>query len=253
MATLRTLARELRPESLAALAAALACALAPSWSACVEPRCFDASDCESPQVCGADGVCVFECSSDPDCPEGFACEGHRCKPRPSYPVVCPEDMVPVAEAFCVDIYEASRPDATAQSAGSDESVARSIKGVMPWMVASNAVAEVACAAAGKRLCSAAEWELACRGPEGTVYGYGEHYEPETCNGIDAFGRSAFRLEPTGAFPNCTNGWGLFDMNGNLWEHIAGGSDMLVRGGAFNCGDSATLHRCDYVPGSWAPS
>ena len=256
MATLRTLmARVLRPTNLSGslAAATLVCALAPSLTACVEPHCFDASDCESPQVCGADGLCAFECSSAPDCPEGFVCEGHRCAPRPVHPVVCPDEMTAVAETFCVDLYEASRPDATEQAEGSDESSARSLKGVMPWRVASNAVAEAACAAAGKRLCSAAEWELACRGPEGTVYGYGDRYEPETCNGIDAFGRSAFHLEPTGAFPDCTNGWGVFDMNGNLWEHVANGSDMLVRGGAFNCGDSATLHRCDYVPGSWVPS
>jgi len=35
--------------------------------------------------------------------------------------------------------------------------------------------------------------------------------------------------------------------------VAGGSDMTVRGGAFNCNDSAALHKCAYVPGNWTPS
>src|SRR5690606_17359605 len=97
--------------------------------------------------------------------------------------------------------------------------ATSRAGVLPWQVADNARAESACAAAGKRLCTPAEWELACRGPDGTVYSYGDAYEPATCNGIDAFGRGAFHLAVTGAFPACTNAWGVVDINGNLWEHV----------------------------------
>jgi formylglycine-generating enzyme required for sulfatase activity len=115
------------------------------------------------------------------------------------------------------------------------------------------VARGACEAAGKRLCSAFEWELACRGPTPSVYGYGSTYEPETCNGIDTFGTSGLHLLPTGALPGCVNGWGAFDVNGNLWEHVAEGDGTTVRGGAYNCIDSRTLHRCDYVPRSWVPS
>ena len=76
------------------------------------------------------------------------------------------------------------------------------------------------------------------------------------NGIDAFGpwtEYKFKLMPTGSFPDCNNDYGAFDMSGNLWEHTAGGSDMTIRGGAYNCSDSKTLHRCDYVPGNWVPS
>ncbi|MBN2575084.1 MAG: SUMF1/EgtB/PvdO family nonheme iron enzyme [Deltaproteobacteria bacterium] len=155
--------------------------------------------------------------------------------------------------FCIDRYEASRPDATATSAGKDGSRAMSVLGVLPWMVADNATAEKACAASGKRLCLPEEWRIACQGPDGTVYAYGDAYDPAICNGIDTFGRSGFHLTPTGDFAECTNEWGVFDINGNLWEHTAGGSEMTVRGGAFNCNDSATLHRCDYVPGDWVPS
>ena len=55
--------------------------------------------------------------------------------------------------------------------------------------------------------------------------------------------AAFHPAATGTFPGCTNGYGLFDINGNAWERVADGAG---RGGAFNCGDSEALHRCDYV-------
>lgn len=43
--------------------------------------------------------------------------------------------------------------------------ASSVAGVMPWQVASNAVAAQACVASGKRLCQPEEWQLACAGPD----------------------------------------------------------------------------------------
>lgn len=231
----------------------------------VDEHCFGDSDCVHPKVCDSRGICVLECTGDGDCGDGYACEGYRCVPRITKPdavldvegdVVifeCPEDMVMVAGAYCVDRYEASRPDATEDDEGSDGSMALSLSGVIPWRVLDNPTAQAACEAAGKRLCSPAEWELACQGPDGTVYGYGDDYEPATCNGIDAFGGGVFHLDVTGAFPGCTNEWGVFDMNGNLWEHVLGGSDKTIRGGAYNCGDSKALHRCEYVPATWTPS
>ncbi len=183
-------------------------------------------------------------------------------------ISCPSDMVSVADSFCIDTYEASRPDASASSAGSDESAALSQAGVLPWQVADNATAEAACVAAGKRLCSEDEWYQACSGSAGTVYSYGDAYEAATCNGLDTHcsckdgsvyedcyfdcGGSIY-LEVTGSFPACTNEYGALDLNGNLWEHVAGGSDYTVRGGAYNCGDSPTYHQCSYIPTSWTPS
>ena len=183
------------------------------------------------------------------------------------PPICPSGMVVVAGQFCMDIWEASRPDATDQSFGVDTSMAASQPGVKPWPIGSNQEAETACDNAGKRLCTPDEWFTACIGPALTDYPYGNTYEPETCNGIDTYCTcpdgshyagcyddcgADFHLTLTGELPGCTNGYGVFDISGNLWEHTAGGDDTTVRGGAYNCAHSDDWHRCDYVPG-WTPS
>ncbi len=201
-----------------------------------------------PEVCNA---------ADDDC-DGEVDEGLVC---------CPEDMVSVSDLFCMDRYEASRTDATAASPGvDDQGPARSVAGVLPWRVGpDNDAAAAACARADKRLCTAAEWELACRGPGDHAYVYGDTYQPLTCNGIDAYCRAdppyagcgledySFRLEPTGTRAGCTNAHDTRDLNGNLWEHVAGGDATTVRGGAYNCSDSRALHRCDSIPRSWTPA
>ncbi|HJX62617.1 MAG TPA: SUMF1/EgtB/PvdO family nonheme iron enzyme [Polyangia bacterium] len=245
---------------------------------CVKGVCYDSRDCPAPQICSPSGACVVlqDASATPPVPPDVGADasldagdaeetegpvdaeagdgeetGGPIDAEADAAPVCPPSMVAVGN-FCIDIYEASRRDATANNAGSDGSQAHSVANVLPWQVGSNAEAALACKAAGKRLCSPAEWQTACEGPDKTVYAYGASYSANTCNGIDAFGGN-FHLAPTGSLPECTNAWGVFDMNGNVWEHVAGGTDMTVRGGAYNCGDSVTFHRCDYVPADWTPS
>lgn len=230
-------------------------------SGCVQQyRCYEDDECPEPKICDrGKGDCVYKCITNRDCESEEICVNHECepkpieKPEPQQSLSCPEEMVLIDERFCIDRFEASRPDATEISRGSDDARALSVKGVIPWQASTNAVAESACAASEKRLCSPAEWEYACRGPDKTNYAYGDIYDPVTCNGIETFGRDNFHLLRTGSIEECTNDWGVFDMNGNLWERVAGGDDTTVRGGAFNCIDSASLHRCDYVPGNWTPS
>lgn len=236
------------------LTMALGSAIVAIPGACVKPRCYEDADCSRPDICLIDGQCGSECRTAGDCGARFDCVSSRCVPTISaIALTCAEDMVAVGSAFCIDRYEASRPNATSTSAGTDNSVARSQVSVIPWQVSDNAAARTACQAAGKDLCTPQQWKSACEGSTRTTYGYGDDYEPETCNGIDLFGRSNFHLLPTGSLPECHSDWGVVDINGNLWEHVLDGSDASVRGGAYNCSDSRTLHRCDYVPGNWAPS
>lgn len=175
---------------------------------------------------------------------------------------CPIDMVLIdlgGYKFCMDIYEASRPDATSTSGGSNNSYATSRQGVIPWFSVDIGTARTACNAAGKRLCYDYEWTQACKGPDNTIYSYGNSYDPIACNGIDTFCQNPspgcywneqnvpFHVMPTGSFPNCTNEYGVYDINGNVWEWVEDSLGGHPRGGAYNCGDSATLHQCEYIP------
>ena len=252
----------------------------PSGSWCVSGECV--SGCETDEDCGPGEYCDTltrqcrdaECSVDGDCEPGFECRGHRCLPEGG--LDCPADMVAIDDHFCMDVYEASRPDATADSGGTDDSRATSRPGVRPWFPVSLEQARRACQAADKRLCRLEEWLPACQGPDRTVYVYGDEYDPSICNSIDTFCHCGpdsscadedpcpfphcrgtcgadFRVMPTGSFPDCINAWGVFDVTGNVWE-LADSDDGQehFRGGAYNCGDSEALHRCDH-DGTWGPS
>lgn len=133
-----------------------------------------------------------------------------------------------ATPFCIDVYEASRQDATADAVGSDSTVATNRAAVQPWKGATFAEAGDACTAVGKRLCTDGEWVAACQGAEGRLYPYAQLYAPTTCHGINAPPTSG--PVATGAFAECISQDGLFDMSGNLEEWTA---DRRVRGGAYN--------------------
>jgi len=157
--------------------------------------------------------------------------------------------------FYIDTYEASRPDATALAAGVSSARACSNPGVRPWSHVTFASAKAACVAAGKTLCTAAQWQAACEGPANTVFPYGNTFEPGRCNaepydGVPG-GADDDVVLATGALPMCLAATGAFDLSGNLREwtdeitgQTPGGSDIAVlRGGAFDT--PAVGAACDF--------
>ncbi len=226
--------------------------------------------CECPETNGG----VEKCDGvDNDC-DGQTDEGGVCG------FSCPSDMVKIGSGLCIDIYEASRKDATATSEGTDNSIATSRAGVLPWTVNPMTYDHytkfvAACQAAGKELCSADDWYAACTGPSSpTTYVYGDDFDPEVCNCVDTFcddhcedqgiprescntgancgyDYSCFKKVPAGQFLSCTNGYGTFDMSGNAWEIVRSKTDARgyeVRGGAFNCASARSRLTCSYNAG-----
>ncbi len=110
------------------------------------------------------------------------------------------------EAFCMDRYEYPN-----------------IKGEYPTHSVTWEEAQSMCEQVGKRLCTSAEWELACRGTEGRNYSYGKHRNRETCNtpieGPGPQGRNV-PYTKSGEKENCKTPEGVYDLNGSLSEWVA---------------------------------
>jgi len=155
--------------------------------------------------------------------------------------------------FYIYTHEASRPDASAGSAGQLTSRACSTKGVRPWANVSWVRAVAACKAAGKRLCSPAEWSLACggapvTGPSGRPYPYGAKYVGGACNGKD-YSSATDAVTACGAAAKCVSHDKVYDLSGNLreWTATAGakaGDPEQTRGGAYDT--IAQGLRCDFT-------
>jgi formylglycine-generating enzyme required for sulfatase activity len=133
---------------------------------------------------------------------------------------------PIVGAYEIDRYE--HPD---------------IVGELPTAYVGLAQAQEHCEAAGKRVCTAAEWRRACTGPTpGLRYGYGERYEHGRCNanapeptGITSRTDPTPFLTPAGANPSCVSPEGVADMLGNAEEWVLdgwAGMEGVVEGGAW---------------------
>jgi hypothetical protein len=163
-------------------------------------------------------------------PDGEDQVFNRGKLEPAVPIIpeatrgsahCPDDMVSIRGAFCIDRFEASLVDARDRRLSpyyppsrevihdllgmyrdmkprgrqipvlplppefalqeEFEPVARSVLGVIPNGYLSGVTARRACEAAGKRLCTELEWTTACRGEAGTQFPYGAEYREGACN------------------------------------------------------------------------
>jgi formylglycine-generating enzyme required for sulfatase activity len=64
-----------------------------------------------------------------------------------------------------------------------------------------------------RLPTEAEWEYACHAGTTTPYPFGETISPALAN----YGRNQPGTREVGSYP--PNPWGLYDMNGNVWEWV----------------------------------
>lgn len=137
---------------------------------------------------------------------------------------CPADMVPIpGKMACMDRYEASCPNASefGSTCGSGtDAQAHSVAGIMPWTNITPQAAKLACAKAGKRLCTDADWSQACRGEERRNYPYGPSHVRQICNDYSLTPPIPFDfLMPTGTLMGCVNETGAFDLSGNAGEWV----------------------------------
>jgi hypothetical protein len=176
------------------------------------------------------------------------CDGEVDNADPLDPERVVDDMVRISHhglSFWIYQYEASRPDATELGSGRSGARACSRPDVLPWHTVTQGDAAAACAAVGKRLCTAVEWEAACEGAALNDYPYGDLYEPGTCNGVDYDGIPGGDdddvLLPTGDAAMCLSDDGIYDLSGNLREWTSeqrgsttgGKAIFVVRGGEYH--------------------
>ena len=207
------------------------------------------------------------------------------------PGPCPEEMALVDDGvlrFCVDRWEAHCLQVHKDQSTSpwspyddvDDVVVRAAAaaGAVPQGYISGTQADAACALAGKRLCTSAEWLRACRGPDDQqVWPYPGTWQPGLCNDdygghpvVDYFGSSEAwvwtyesmndpginqqpgTLAAAGDHPDCVSAYGAFDIVGNLHEWVAD-VDGTFRGGFYvdvtingeGCGYATTAHAKGY--------
>jgi hypothetical protein len=165
---------------------------------------------------------------------------------------CPPDMQLIAQAFCIDRFEASTAELTPDGKLIAHSPflpvtglrvkALSQKDVIPQAYISRNQAQAACVESHKRLCTEREWTTACKGPERTKFPYGNTHKPGFCvdtNRVnpliklfESLGAARYQfaimndpslnqvpgtVAPTGSFSRCTNEYHVYDMVGNVHE------------------------------------
>jgi sulfatase modifying factor 1 len=205
--------------------------------------------------------------------------------------LCPPDMASIDDKFCVDKYEASLVELMSDGSerawpyyqpveGPSHGALRAVseKGVFPQGYVSEKQAIEACGRSGKRLCKSAEWKTACKGPEPKKFGYANERTPGTCNdngkspvgtffpaavaegkawtwdkmNDERLNQMAGGLAETGSHEACTNGYGVYDMVGNLHEWVLdsagtfqGGYYLDVTQNGDGCGYRTDAHEAWY--------
>ncbi|MBU1626388.1 formylglycine-generating enzyme family protein [bacterium] len=138
---------------------------------------------------------------------------------------CPSDMlsIPEGEFTMGDTsgwgFEDEKPahDVIIGSYCIDKYEYPNIAGEIPEFSITYYEMESFCLDSGKRLCTEAEWERACSGPDNNFYPYGNDYDDTKCY-VDYLSEST--PVPSGDNPDCKSGYDVYDMSGSVWEWTA---------------------------------
>ena len=154
--------------------------------------------------------------------------------------ICGTNAYPVplgGKTVCVDAYEYPNK--------ADE---------LPRDMVSQEQAASLCQREGKHLCSLAEWQAACKSKDNTRYSYGDSYKQNKCNTNTKAAKRSGRKE------QCRSWYGMYDMNGNLWEWTSTTSKdhpnmYLVAGGAWNTNNESkcTDNKFSFYPQNQYPN
>jgi len=144
--------------------------------------------------------------------------------------------------YCMDYYEYPNSKAQPPATGLSFNAAKS-----------------ACEKKGRRLCTEAEWERACKGPSNSRFPYGNTYDASACNTEDESGAPR-AVGSAVDFKRCKSGFTVFSLAGNAEEWTSddfkgGGASKVVKGGAADRPDWASrcAARRGLAPGSSKPT
>jgi sulfatase modifying factor 1 len=117
--------------------------------------------------------------------------------------VCPSDMAPVGWLVCMDRYEAPN-----------------IEGSLPMAMQSAQDGLRWCQERGRRLCTEAEWEAACRA-SGEPCHNDQQWRPWDRKTVDQASEIArlWQGAPSGSHPECRTPSGIYDLRGNVEEWV----------------------------------
>lgn len=168
--------------------------------------------------------------------------------NPLSEALCPMGMVWVGGEYCAAGFDGEKGCRVAPkviAACVDAFEYPNQVGVRPAVMATFAEAEGACAVEGKRLCTDAEWTLACRGTvalSSCAFGRGKLearrellWDPQETE------REVERVDErrTSSRTGCVSTRGAYDLPGNVEEwtraQAANGYDAALKGGHFNRG------------------
>jgi formylglycine-generating enzyme len=170
------------------------------------------------------------------------------------PSRCPSGMVFVDGAYCANLeqvclrhrkpWQCAEFKAPSRCAGEalamqfciDQFEYPNERGALPVVMSSWRDAKAKCEAQGKRLCTEAEWTLACEGPERLPFPYGYARDAGACSidkksphvkesrlfnpttRDDEVARLDQR-EPSGSRDTCVSAYGVYDLTGNVDEWV----------------------------------